>query len=73
MTDLGDFQVNSFAQIQAKLAQLEVELAQILGLSPEVNIRKTLIEMDRVGELPESELVRDWHDMYERLLNSATV
>jgi hypothetical protein len=67
--EIGDFEIRTFAQTKTELLKLERELAQELGLYG-VNVRRSLIELDRAGELPESELVDDWHDLYARFLNS---
>src|SRR4051812_9870977 len=59
--------IRTLDQTQNELADIEHQLA--IRYDIRRNVRRVLIERDRAGELPEDELVADWHDVYSAYLN----
>lgn len=62
--------VVTFEQTSSVLAEVEQKIATDLGLhgSPE-EIRNELLRLDRQGELVETNLVADWHDLFASYLD----
>jgi hypothetical protein len=66
-----DGEMKTFESTRDQLEDIERQLAGRHNIRRQV--RPTLIAMDRAGELPEDELVADWHDVYASYLNYARV
>ncbi len=62
--------VVTFEQTSSALADVEQKLAASLGLSGAPDeIRDELLRRDRLGELVETQLVADWHDLFASYLD----
>lgn len=72
MEDLTPYgEVVTFEMAKAELEAIEKKLAEQHGLTE--NVRETLVDMDRRGDLVEDELVTDWHDALSVYLEWAGV
>lgn len=59
--------IRTFDDVSCQLTLIEVDLGGRFGITE--NIRESLQALDRAGNLPEDELVADWHDMLASYLN----